>query len=135
VLPKEITVFRDIGIEITNLRAVSGGRTFDISDIPAVEAKSISASGCAPAALVAFGLFLMGGGVLGEADDIRVKAVIIALGFLPLFGGLLMAFISQPSYVVQLSTTSGEVKAFTSFDRPYIDRIVGALNNAIDQKG
>lgn len=132
---EEATIFRDIGIKITNLRAVFGSQTYAVSDIAAVETKSISASGCVPAGLVLFGLFLIVGGAVGDsADDIQVKAVIMTLGMLLLFGGILMAFIPESSYAVQISTTSGEIKAFTAFDTSYVDQIVSALNSAIIQQ-
>ncbi len=72
--------------------------------------------------------------VIASATDIQEKVVILALGILLLFGGLLMALIPQPPYVAQLSTTSGDVKAFISFDKSYIDQIVVALNSVIIQQ-
>lgn len=127
----ETTVFRDIGIEITNLHVTFGSKTFALSDITGVETESSKANGCVPVALIAFGLLLIIGGAAGEADDIQVKAVIMLLGLLPLFGGLLMALIHDPCYAVQISTPSGEIKVFTMFDKPYVDHIVQVLNNVI----
>ncbi len=83
-----------------------------------------------PNILLIVGIFL----IVGGAVDIREEVAIQALGMLLLFGGLLMAFIPQPSYAVQITTISGDVKAFTAFDKSYIEQIIVALNDAIVQK-
>lgn len=128
---EETTIFEDKDIKITSLRAIFGSQIYDIADITAVTRKIVHPLGV-PAVLAAFALFMIIGALVGDsADNIPVKTALIAMGLF-LF---LVAFVTvfpDPSHEVHISTASGDVKAFSSFDKSYVDKIVAALKNAVN---
>ena len=128
-MAEEITIYEKNDIKITNLRAVFGSKTYAINSITSVEAKSENKTGCAPAGLFIGGLFIAVFGYAGDGNGLLVFGLILA------FMGLGVLLTAKATYIVQIASASGEIKAFTSKNKTDIDPIVTALNDAIIKKG
>ena len=130
-MSEETTIYESEGIKVTNLRAVFAEKTYSVANITSVETKEIAPSGCLPIGLVIFGIFSIIGGISSFQDNwawLIWGAIAI---------GLFVAVNknSRSSWAVNLTTASGEVKAYTSQDQETIKKIVDALNDAIVKKG
>ena len=128
---QEIIIFENNDIKVTNLRAVFGTKTYAIANITSVEAKRQNESSCLPVGLILAGILgiMIGFGNLGnDMWWMMIPGAAICVA------GFNMARAQKPTYVVQISSASGEIKAYVSQDKSYIDKIVEALNTAIIQK-
>ncbi len=126
-MAEEFVIYDKGNIKITNLRAVFGPKTFSISNITSVEMQKNEPSSTMIFMLVILGFCLIFFG-FPEIVYIFFGVVCIAL--------FVLAYRAQKiSWIVSLTTASGEVKAFEDFDQPMIKEIVDALNTAIIQKG
>ncbi len=153
----EITFYQDQSVFITNTRAVIGGKTYAMANITSVTVGEIAAKRI-PGILIA----AIGGpltcccGVLLSAGLTSMFAVTLqnqsssgpagALGtilnigfllvsFLIVVGGVALAIMAKPTYVVKIGSSSGEADALLSKDKEYILKIVNALNDAIVKRG
>jgi hypothetical protein len=132
----EQTVFEEGNIKITNLRAVIGAKTYSMSNITSVNLARRDPSGCVT-------LTLIFGGIL--AVLVSISLIIkepLGDGWGWLIGGALAAFLgfllhrsAKPSFIVQIGSASGEIKALDSQDEGQIRKIVNAMNEAIVRRG
>lgn len=123
----EISIYEKGNITITNQRAIFSGKTYAVSNITSVEAKTIQPSSCLEAAAFTLGGSMLIFALLNLSKNwqmLIVAAVIIA-------AAVAMHRSSKPHYAVSLTTASGEVQAYTSFDQQHIQQIIQALNTAI----
>ena len=128
-MAEENTLYENNDVKITNLRAVFGSKTYAVNSITSVDTKTESSPGCAPAALLIFGLFMALFGYTGDSSILMIAGILVAV-----VGGVVV-FGTKPTYIVRIASASGEVKAYTSQNKADIDSMVAALNNAIIQKG
>lgn len=128
----ETTLYNHAEVQITSLRAVFGAKTYAISNITSVEGQKIEPSGCFPGGLIVFGLLLS---MIGITQALDGEFGMLAFGLLLLIPGIAIYRSAKPSFAVSITTSAGEVKAYTSNDWETIRQIVEALNNAIVQKG
>ena len=132
----EVIYFSESDIQITNKRAVFGSKTYAMRNVSSVSKKIIYTSKTVEA------LFAVGGagfaGLIGllmiVSDEINVFQIVFFLGSL-LFTvlGVWLYRRVKNSYSVQISSSSGEVKAFTSQNEDLVSSIVHALSEAIIQ--
>jgi hypothetical protein len=122
-VPDERVYFSEGGIVITSTRAVLRERTFAMANITSVSlAESNQGAGCGCTLLGTGGLFALG--LFGSGT--------VGLGVFGIFLLIVgVALMSQKTYVVRIGSASGETNALQSSSREYIQRIVGALNQAI----
>jgi len=78
--------------------------------------------------------------VLGFIGGVFVGAIseqllFTLLGFLALFGGIALAVMAKPSYIVRIGSASGEAEGLVSKDKDYIMKIIKAMNEAIIKRG
>jgi hypothetical protein len=83
----------------------------------------------------------MVGGIIGglvavfalfAIPDQFYNALIGLLFFTVILAGSVVSFRRvKPTFHVTVTSSSGEIRALSSFDRPYIEKIVGAINEAI----
>ncbi|HLZ60106.1 MAG TPA: DUF6232 family protein [Ktedonosporobacter sp.] len=121
----EQVFFSENGVNITNARAVVGGKTYAMSNITSVTMakKKINIF-----LLVVLGLIGLGSlSVIGQSP-------IVALVILAICAALIY-FLVKPSYRVILGSASGEAEALVSSNRTQIERIVSAMNDAIIKRG
>lgn len=129
----ETTLYNHAEVQITSLRAVFGAKTYAISNITSVEGQKIEPSGCFPISLAILGGALTLFGALAAFADGGFG--MLMFGLLLLIPGVAIYRSAKPSFAVNITTSAGEVKAYTSNDWETIRQIVEALNNAIVQKG
>lgn len=129
----EVSIYEKADIKITNLRAVFGPKTYSISNITSVEGQRIEPSGCLLFFFIITGILFSAIGLPNIIDNQFYGFCVIGI---LMFG---LAFIvfksSKPTFAVNLTTASGEIKAYTSDNQESILEIVNALNDAIIQKG
>ena len=128
---EETTIYQQGSIKITNLRAIFAEKTYSISNITAVETKTIEPNKNLEFVLLFAGLSMFVCGVTDPSKNIQW----LIFGVLALVIFYFMYRASRSTYAVNITTASGEVKAYTSQDQAAIQTIVQALNTAIVQKG
>lgn len=122
---EETTIMKEGDVTVTNARLIFAGQTYAMSGVTSVKMFEQKASK-APAIFA----FLIGGGLLLSMS---------MGGFI--FGALLCAAgywlwkAAKNTYQVRLATSSGEATALSSKDRPWIERVVTAINDAIVARG
>ena len=121
----EQTFLNEGGIQVTNARFMTKGRTFAVNAITSVSLYEIKPprAWIVVCVLISLGGFLQASGA-GAAVGISFLAFAV-IGW----------FANKPTYSVRLMTASGESDAFTAKDRGQVERIVHALNEAIVARG
>ena len=126
----EQTFYNQNGVQITSKRAVVTGKTYAMRNITSVTAAVIPANRFAAIVLALLGLCTALCG-FGGLDDGDMGAGILVTGVVLLGLGILIAVMKRTKYVVQLSSSSGEIKAYISTDRQVVEDMVAAFNEAI----
>jgi membrane-bound ClpP family serine protease len=126
----EEVIYSDSIVTVSTSRIVISGTTYALRNITSVKMTFAPAkTGCAIALIIVGAIVLIGGfsqGSYGILPGIVIGAIIGGLGFLWLQS-------SKPDYFVTIASSSGEVRALTSKDKTYVEKIVGAINDAIVQ--
>lgn len=118
---EEVIFLKEDSILVTNTRFVVSGHTYAMNGVTSVKNVSEQPSRTLPVLIGLIGILLI--------KDSLIFAVLlmgVAVG---------MFYIYRRKYVVALTTSSGEVKAFKSIDAAFIERIVSALNKSIIHRG
>lgn len=140
---EEKSIYEAADIKVTNLRAVFGAKTYAVSNISAVETETKPPPQFIPAVMAMIGgimllIFvssLFGNNTYNAALNRSVNWNNLIFGAIFLAAGLGILRVSKPTYIVKISTASGEVRAYESGDKESIEKIVESLNTAIIQKG
>lgn len=134
---QETVIYSQNGIQVTNLRAVFGSKTYAISNITSVDSSINQSSGCVPFALIGISIISFWIGISSYTNNWSAdnNPIAIVLGILFAIGGFGLFKTAKPSYSVNITTAAGDVRAFTSDDETEIKNIVEGLNKAIIQKG
>jgi len=127
----EVVYFQDLGITITNARAVLGAKSYAMANITSVGMGHTPANRT-PGVIVAL-LGVAFGGCLATASDSATGALIF--GLVLLLSGVAIAASAKSKYAVRIGSASGESDALSSDDREHIQKIVNALNEAIVKRG
>ena len=136
-MSEETNIYEDQTVKITNLRAVFDVKTYPISNITSVGYFTQEPSSLFPVLLIFSGIAALMIAIpsLLDARTWDNKYGTLSFGILFLILGILMFRITEPTYILQIATAAGEVKALQSTDKAYIQKISEALNTAIIQKG
>ena len=145
-MSEEITYYSDGVIQITNARAVLGGKSYAMANITSVGIWERPPDRTPGVALTVGGLVTglcaccPALGTLGSHDsDVAgfgiLFVVVGLLGLVMLIAGIAIAATAKPSYVMRLGSASGEIDALISKDLDYVQRIVDAVNKAIIERG
>jgi hypothetical protein len=119
------------GIFISTSRFVAGSQTYAVSGITSVRAQVEHPSKKGPVITIVVGTFFVLSSFVAAHD-----AYIGFLIGLPLMALGVWAFRRRvPLYSVVLRSASGEQKATTSTNKELIQRLIGALNQAIIARG
>ena len=133
--------YRSGDVLVTNTRAEMDGRTFAMANITAVSMTPVPnrGAGCLVGLAIVGGLFimLMGFSVTNTTNNLFLtnKLFLILLGFAIFVGCLFWQSRLKPTYVVNISSASGESKALQSKDKENIERIVAAITQTIIERG
>lgn len=117
------------GVKVTNTRLVIPGETYVLGGITSVKSKVQY-----PSKTGAF-IFIVVGFLVWVGMSPRGAAGAIVAGSIFAAPGVFWLLMMRPSYLVSLTVSSGEVTAFKSKDKNFIDRVVSALNEAIIKRG
>ena len=128
----EQTIFSDEHVTVTTDRVTIQGTTYALRNITSVKADvTTPRSGCASVALC-FGFFaaLSSIGVLRRGDSETGVVQLFFLGLAPIAVGFFL-LTRKPVFHVRIASASGEIKALSSPDEAYIEKIVKSINAAI----
>lgn len=142
-MPNEKIYYQDPDVTITNARAIFGHKTYAISNITSVVKGVIE-----PIvffwlilALLALGAGVYGSVILyvsileGRREDIEIAYGIIFVAVMVLILSILFWRNAKPTWVVKISSASGEVDAFKSTDEARIQSIITGINQSIIDRG
>jgi len=127
---KEVTVFEEGSVKITNLRAIFGTKTYAISNITSVNRRKRPPSN-ASIWWIIVGVLLSLIGLF----SLREFWGSLVLGLAIIVAGAYSFYNSKTVYIVKIGSASGESNVLESHDQIYIKRIVEAMNEAIVRKG
>jgi hypothetical protein len=126
----EEVIYSDNTVSVSTSRIVIGGTTYALRNITSVKMTFAPAkTGCAIALIVLGALIFVVGLAQGGQTVIGSLlggAIIGGLGFLWFRS-------CKTDYFVAIASSSGEVRALTSKDKSYVEKIVAAINDAIIQ--
>ena len=127
----EQTLFQDVHVTVTNIRAILSGVTYAMANVTSVR-EFVEPKPAARALLgfmfVAWGLVCVN---IHIADSADVGYFLLAIG-----GGLLLwYFVTKPRYWVRIGTAGAETNAIWSHDPAWTRTVVTAMNNAIVGRG
>jgi hypothetical protein len=125
----EVTYYQDENVTITNARAVFCGRTYAIANIISVAGFKEPAERSPGIALAVIGLV-----IAACSNGLGANGGII-FGVLLLIGGIALAAMAKPSYMVRIGSASGETDVLVSDNWRYVAKIVKAMNRAIINRG
>ncbi len=131
----EETIYSDRGVSVTTARIMIRGTTYAVRNITSVEMISVPPIRRGPVALMVVGILglLILGTMLSEDAPVRVQDMLILAVVCAVTAGAggWWAYMLKSDYYVVLSSASGEIRALTSKDPKYIERIIAAINEAI----
>lgn len=119
----ETTYYSQGGIDITNSRAIIGGKTYAMANITSVSMGVISPNYILPAVVGIAGLLML------SISDFRL------FGLLALVGAGVLFYMAKRRYTVNIGSASGESHALVDKDKGRIQEIVDAMNKAIVERG
>lgn len=123
----EQVILNERGIRVTNTRFIVERRayrqTYAMSGITSVKKTVQRPSRLGPILIVLAGLLLLATG----------RAPIA--GALPVIFGVVWFCFIWPKHTVSLTSASGEKNAYESTDGGFVEQVVGAINDAIVQRG
>lgn len=121
--PTETTFYKDSSVVVTQSRFVTQSKTYAMRNISSVHIFEIIKSKTKAILMLFVGLaFLL------SKDIFWVGIILLGLG-------IWLIFSIKNEYAVRISTNAGEANSIISKDRDYIQKIVGALNEAIIHRG
>lgn len=119
----EQTFFEYEDVKVTSARFLTGGQTYAMSNVTSVKSFVQKPKRFWPI------LFLIVGVIAAFAAQSPVPGIILALICVAVL------FLQKTLYHVMLSTASGETSALKTKQKDYLDKVVGALNQAIVHRG
>jgi hypothetical protein len=145
-IPEERIILEERDIRVTNLRAIVGNKTYAMSNVTSVSLNKKDPSSCLSVTFLLIGVGLLGlfllsliqllSSAIAVPRSVATPTLVLLLlggGFLAI--GILMRRTAKTTYVVRIGSASGESDALSSVDRALIERIVGAMNQAIVLRG
>jgi len=143
----ETTILEEGNVKITNFRAIIGSETYTIADIRSVDmivgdipdTLRFYFNGYIPiipvmalAPILVLGLALAVLRYIFDIDYLRYFFYLCALWLLlVVFGGFVLPEVLPSIYKVRIETASGESNILKSKDKDHIQRVVGAIMDAI----
>ena len=127
----EETVYSDNAVVVTNMRVIIGGATYALRNITSVKILFTSPRLAKPILLLIVGLMALFAALVPITNtDSPPPAVYVVAGMM-ILGAILWMWCAKTKFHVGLSSASGEVRALTSINKAYIERVVLSINDAI----
>ena len=118
----EQEIFSSRGVEITSSRAVFGSKTYAVNQTTSVDIAKGKSSSIVLLALFVGALYALG----SHNAFLGFLAALVMVGY--------MVLVRRHS-TLKIITSAGEVRAFASWNRKLVERIVQALNDSIATQG
>ncbi len=134
-MAEEHSFLSDSDVYVSNTRIVIQGTTYATANITSVRKHMVPAkNGCAAALAIVGALGAVGGlaSALGQSSSDRWTPVVVCTALL-IFA--ISWFRSLPTYHVMIATAGGERQGLTSQDEEVVDRVTGAIADAIVHRG
>ena len=125
----EENIYSDNDVSITTARIIVSGTTYALRNITSVKMTATKDKPVIAVVLVIVGVILVWVGLFRDTVSSAIGSVIV--GGLLLAVGIAWVRIVKPTFHVTIASSSGEIRALSSPNRPYIETIVGAINEAI----
>jgi Family of unknown function (DUF6232) len=119
----EKVFYQDANVSVTQSRFMASSKTYAMRNISSVSIYRKERSKKLEIIMIILGL------ALTAVESSRV------LGIILLLLGIVLLFILKDQYSVRISSNSGEADGFVSKDKELINKIVGAVNEAIIYRG
>ena len=135
-MTEERSFLNDSGVYVSNTRVVIHGTTYATANITSVRKHITPANnGCAIVLVILGALGAISGLAIalgGNGDD-RWSTFVVCTVFLIIGIGWFKSL--HPTYNVMLATAAGERQGLTSKDEGFVDRVTGAIGDAIVHRG
>jgi hypothetical protein len=124
------------GVRVTNARFQVAGQTYAMSAVNTVAYQVEAAQTGGPIGLCVLGGLVLLVALLTMRSGVGpVNGFFSFVGVLMIVGGVIALRGAKPTYLVKLSTASGEVKALSSHDKGFVEAVVRALNDSVVSRG
>ena len=126
----EETIYSDSDVTVTTARVLCGGAAIELGNITAVKMGETHPNAIPTLVAIVIGLCVL----VTALARLEFNAAVL---FLFVVGIALIAFAVRhvhqltPDYYLLISSSSGEVRAFTSKDRQQVEQIVAVVHKAI----
>src|SRR5688500_18541288 len=128
----EFKILKEKDVKITNLRAMIGTKSYDISEITSVKMDVNEPKLFLPIFVIVLAAVCS---VLVALSDMREYSEFLTTSmYLGIAGLLFFLFSQKTKYSVRIRSASGEIKVLEAVDRGHVERIVKAMNAAIAQR-
>lgn len=132
----ERVFLNESNVYVSNTKVVLNGTTYATANLTSVAKRMTPAKmGCAVVLIVVGALALLGAVLQFKSDDAGISFGVIIVAGVILGVGILWAWSLKPTYHVYLATAAAERPGLTSKDEPLIDRVTGAISDAITHRG
>jgi hypothetical protein len=125
----ERIIFDEGGVRITNRRAIIVTKSYPLAEIAYVSRQKREPGG-APYWWTMLGLLLL---LIGFLNMNRFRLVLI-LGLIIFFAGTYVIRRARTTFVVRIGNAGVETNILESQDQEYIQRVVEAMNRALDDR-
>jgi hypothetical protein len=113
------------GIRVTNARFLANGQTYVMGGITSIKSHSVPPNTKTAWIMVGIGVLLL----FALSGAAKLAGIVLA-GL-----GVWWMISLKDTVFVLLSSSSGEVEAYSSTDKAFIERVIEALNTAIIHRG
>jgi hypothetical protein len=108
-------------VKVTNTRFITGAQTFAMSNVTSVKAFEQKPSRI--------------GGIIVLAIGLAIAVNSTYVGLLVAAAAAVYLYLQKTMFHVMLSTAGGETSALKTNQKEYLNKVVGALNDAIVHRG
>jgi hypothetical protein len=131
---RDLTYYEDEEVTISPGVATLGDRTYALNDVVSVSMEHKPANRMPSLLLAVFGALVAVTALADVWGDPVMGIVVTACGLALLGLGTLLAATAQPRHIVRVDTASGEEEALVSPDKERVERVVGAIRQALDEQ-
>ena len=125
----EKTILKMGSVRITNLRAIFGPKSYELSNITAASVKVDEPSLFLP---VFFGVMLGVSAYLVALTNMREYRLYLQVGLFLVIAAIILFIISRKTkYEVQIKNPLSEITVLETYDGNYAERVVKAVNETI----
>ena len=128
---REVTIYSDNAIVVTNMRLIVGGATYALRNITAVKMLFTPPRLVKPILLLVVGLIILLAAFMPFNENAPAPVGVYIIAGAMIGGAILWMCSAKVMFHVGLSSASGEVHALTSKNKIYIQRVVSSINEAI----